>query len=60
MLYNKDCSYYYIKLIHLLSDDDIWISLYNKRKLDKKVIELVNFLKKIEEEYKNASKKYDC
>lgn len=51
MIYQRDCEYYYIELIHLLSDNDLYMSLYNKRKLDNKVIDLVKFLQKIKEEY---------
>lgn len=49
MLYSKDYSDYYVKLIHLLTDDNIYISLHDKRLLDNKVITLVKFLQKIKE-----------
>lgn len=50
MIYKKDCSEYYVELIHLLTDDKIWICLHDKRILDKKIINLVKFLRKIKEE----------
>lgn len=49
MLYTKDFSHYYIRLVHLLTDDNIYISLYDKRILDNKVVNLVKFLEKIKE-----------
>lgn len=47
MIYNKDISEYYVDLIHLLTDENIFICLYDKRILDKKIINLVKFLRKV-------------
>lgn len=50
MIYQRDCNDYYIELLHLLTEKDLYMNLSNKRKLDNKVIDLVKLLRKIKED----------
>lgn len=46
----KNINDYYIQLLHLLTDKDLHMNLLDKEKLDKKVIDLVEFLRKIKDD----------
>lgn len=50
IIYNKICNNYYLELIHLLTDKDLHMNMFDKKKLDKKVIDLVELLRKIKDD----------
>ncbi len=50
IIYNRDCSDYYIELLHLLTEKDLYMNILDKKKLDKKVIDLVELLRKIKDD----------
>ena len=47
IIYDRNCDDYYIELIHLLTEKDLYMNLLDKKKLDNKVIDLVKLLRKI-------------
>lgn len=50
IIYNRNCSDYYLELIHLLTEKDLYMNILDKKKLDKKVIYLVELLRKIKDD----------
>lgn len=56
MIYNKNYNDLYIELLHRLTNQDFYLCLSDKRILDKKVFDLVRFLRKLQKGEKNESR----
>ena len=48
MIYNKNYNDFYVELIHRLTNQDFYLCLSDKHILDKKVFDLVRFLRKLQ------------